>query len=262
MIRSEWRPLSLWVERSKEHRGQKKPPVKRPTRSSTAPAKAPARGRGRPAGLFTWLAVGLVVVVVAALVIVKVASGSSEPARATSSFQAAEPHNGSAELTNVPASVFNTVGVTSPIAPVDARRRPNEAVSPRLTATNASGQKVPEILYMGAEYCPYCAAQRWSTSSRSVASAPGQGLGNMSSYASDVYPNTPTFTFLKANYTSKYLVFKSVEVYANYLERKTKTTTRPCKSRPQQEEHEITKYDTAKYITGLHRREATDRSPS
>ena len=65
------------------------------------------------------------------------------------------------ELTTIPASVFNTVGVTSPIAGV-TRLRPSRSSQPS-SATNAAGATVPEVLYMGAEYCPYCAAQRWST---------------------------------------------------------------------------------------------------
>ena len=77
----------------------KKPAPKRP------PTKA---SNGRPAGLFTWLAVGLVVLVVAALVIIKVTSGSS-PSAGSSTFQATDSATVS-ELTTVPASVFNTVG--------------------------------------------------------------------------------------------------------------------------------------------------------
>ena len=47
-----------------------------------------ARG-GRPAGLFTWVAVGLVVIVVAALVIIKVASGGTAKSNGVVEFH---PH--------------------------------------------------------------------------------------------------------------------------------------------------------------------------
>jgi hypothetical protein len=108
---------------------------------------------------------------------------------------------------------------------------------------------VPEVLYMGAEYCPYCAAQRWATIVALSRFGTWSGLGNMSSLSSDVYPNTPTFTFVKAKYSSKYLVFKSVEMYTNYLSSagdyvKLQTPTA-------QEEHEISTYDTSKYVKGL-----------
>jgi thiol-disulfide isomerase/thioredoxin len=227
----------------------KKPPAKRPSGgrpSGGRPNRAPAR-RGRPAGLFTWLAVGLVVAVGLAFVIIKETSGSSTPPSSSSSWQAASPtivH----QVTHVPASVFNAVGVTSPVAPASPPQA--EKNLPVLDATNASGQKVPVVLYMGGEFCPYCAAERWSIIVALSRFGTFSDLGNMSSYANDVYPNTPTFTFLKANYTSKYLVFEHVELYANYLN-KAKTYYATLQKPTKQEKHEIDTYDTEKYITGL-----------
>jgi thiol-disulfide isomerase/thioredoxin len=215
------------------------------TKQRPAPKKkAPARG-GRPAGLFTWLAVGLVVVVVVALVIIKVTSGGTTPTGKTTFVPVSAAVQ--TDLTTVPASVFNSVGINSP----DSSITPPQAISGQttLTATDASGAKVPEVLYMGAEYCPYCAAQRWATIVALSRFGTWSGLGNMTSLSSDVYPNTPTFTFVNAKYTSKYLVFKSVEMYTNYLSSagdyvKLQTPTA-------QEEHEISTYDTSKYVNGL-----------
>jgi thiol-disulfide isomerase/thioredoxin len=221
--------------------------TKKPTNQRPSAARKPARG-GRPAGLFTWLAVGLVVVVVAALVIIKVASGSGSPASASSNWQAASPTT-VAQLTSVPASVFNTVGITSPIAQVSPPQVPLKKL-PALTTTDASGKTLPEVLYMGAEYCPYCAAQRWSTIVALSRFGKFSGLGNMSSYSGDVYPNTPTFTFLKAKYTSAYVVFKTVELYTDYLNA-AKSFYATLQTPSAQEEKEITKYDTDKYIKGL-----------
>ena len=224
--------------------------TKKPSNQRPNAARPPARGArgGRPAGLFTWLAVGLVVVVVAALVIIKVASGSGTPSTDSSTWQAASPTT-VAQLTSVPASVFNTVGTTSPIAQVTPPQVPLKKL-PLLTATDANGKTVPEVLYMGAEYCPYCAAQRWSTIIALSRFGKFSGLGNMSSYSGDVYPNTPTFTFLKAKYTSSYVVFKTVELYTNYLNA-AKSFYATLQKPTTQEEMEITKYDTDKYITGL-----------
>ncbi len=206
--------------------------------------KTPARG-GRPAGLFTWIAVGLVVVVVVALVIIKVTSGgTTTPGKTT--FQPVSSTVMS-ELSNVPASVFNAVGITSPVS----QATPPQAISgqPELTATNASGQKLPEVLYMGAEYCPYCAAQRWATIIALSRFGTWSGLGNMSSLSSDVYPNTPTFTFAKATYTSKYLVFKSVELDTNYLSASGNYV--PLQTPTAQEQAEMNKYDSSKFIKDL-----------
>lgn len=216
------------------------------------PARPPVKARGgRPAGLFTWIAVGLVVIVVAALVIIKVA-GSGPAKTGSSTFTPISAANQS-DLTTIPASVFNTVGITSPIAQVSSPLPVKK--QPALTATNAAGATVPEILYMGAEYCPYCAAQRWATIIALSRFGTFSGLGNMSSYSGDVYPNTPTFTFIKAKYKSKYLVFKTVEEYTNYLDA-AGTYYQSLQKPTSQESALIKKYDQTKYIPDLTSSEA------
>jgi thiol-disulfide isomerase/thioredoxin len=225
--------------------------AKRRPAPTKAPNRAPAKG-GRPAGLFTWIAVGLVVVVVAALVIIKVTSGGPAKSPSSSTFQPINP-GVMTELTTIPASVFNSVGITSPIAAVD----PPQVVTkqPALTTTNSAGASVPEVLYMGAEYCPYCAAQRWTTIIALSRFGTWSGLGNMTSYSNDVYPNTPTFTFVQAKYKSKYVAFKSVEEYTNYLD-KAGTYYAPLQTPSASEVALITKYDVPKYIKGLTASEA------
>jgi hypothetical protein len=212
-----------------------------------APAKAPVKSSsGRPAGLFTWLAIGLVVVIVATLVLVKVLSGSPA-AKGNGSFSPIDATT-MAQITGVPMSVFNTVGVTSQVVQVS----PPIAVKgqPPLTAQTSSGTTVPEVFYMGAEYCPYCAAQRWSTIIALSRFGQWSGLGNMASYAHDTYPNTPTFTFVRASYKSKYLVFKGVEEYANYLNA-AGTNYQPLQTPTSAQLALVEKYDTGKYIHGL-----------
>lgn len=74
----------------------------------------------------------------------------------------------------------------------------------------ASGGK-PEMLYIGAEWCPFCAAERWAMAvalSRFGTFSPLRGIHSSSS---DVYPSTATLTFYHSAYTSKYLVFTPVE---------------------------------------------------
>ena len=74
---------------------------------------------------------------------------------------------------------------------------------------------------MGAEYCPYCAAERWGmivalsrfgtfTGLQTTHSAAKDGAGN-----AEVYPNTATWTFVHSSYTSKYLTFTPVEMNTN-----------------------------------------------
>lgn len=70
---------------------------------------------------------------------------------------------------------------------------------------------LPEIVYIGAEYCPYCAAERWSTIIALNRFGSFKGLTLMRSSSQDVFANTDTFTFKGATYTSKYLVFNATE---------------------------------------------------
>jgi hypothetical protein len=185
--------------------------------------------------------------VVAALVIIKVASGGSNTPTTSGSFQPTSATE-LAQLTTIPASVFNSVGVASPVAPVT----PPQLVKgqPALTTKNAAGATVPEVVYIGAEYCPYCAAQRWTTIIALSRFGTWKGLGDMSSSSTDYAPNTPTFTFQKATYTSKYLVFKSVEEFTNQPDA-ANSFYYPLQTPTAQEAALIKKYDEPKYITGL-----------
>lgn len=69
----------------------------------------------------------------------------------------------------------------------------------------------PEVLYIGAEYCPYCAAQRWSLLAAMARFGTFSGVNLIRSSSTDVYPNTATLTFYKSTYTSSYVDFVPVE---------------------------------------------------
>lgn len=69
----------------------------------------------------------------------------------------------------------------------------------------------PQFLYIGADYCPYCAAQRWAiivALSRFGTFGPLEPLVSSES-------NIPTFTFHGAKYTSQYIDFVAVETEDN-----------------------------------------------
>lgn len=69
----------------------------------------------------------------------------------------------------------------------------------------------PGLLYIGADFCPYCAGQRWALILTLVRFGKFTGLGYMFSASRDVYPNTVTFSFLRAHYASPYLDFRAIE---------------------------------------------------
>ena len=85
---------------------------------------------------------------------------------------------------------------------------------PLLTQTIGT-QKLPVLAYEGAEYCPYCAATRWPLIIALSRFGTFTGLATIGSSPNDVYAATRTFTFAKAHYTSKYLVFDPTEFESN-----------------------------------------------
>lgn len=95
----------------------------------------------------------------------------------------------------------------------------------------------PEVFYLGAEYCPYCAAERWPMIVALSRFGTLSGLTTTSSSSTDVYPNTPTFTFHNATYTSQYLDFVSVET--------TDRNQQQLESPTQAEQALVSKYDTS-----------------
>lgn len=69
----------------------------------------------------------------------------------------------------------------------------------------------PQILYIGADYCPYCGAQRWAIiSALSRFGTFGPLETNLSGEAS-----VPTFTFHKSHYSSSVIDFVPVETADN-----------------------------------------------
>lgn len=104
-------------------------------------------------------------------------------------------------ITSLPQSELDAVGAGSA----------NNLIKP-VSGTPLTGPNGhPEAFYLGAEYCPYCAAERWPMIIALSRFGAFTGLKTTSSSSSDVYPNTPTFTFHGATYTSQYVDFVSVE---------------------------------------------------
>ena len=142
-------------------------------------------------------AVGGVVLLLAAMVVVKLSLPRSEPA-------AAGP---------VPSTVVDDL-LHVPTGTLDAVGRGKVATLPTALTGRpplADGGK-PLVLYVGAEYCPFCAAQRWGLIVALSRFGTFTGLGAARSATDDVYPGTATLTFHGATYSSPYLAFQGVEV--------------------------------------------------
>ena len=160
-----------------------------------APVRKPVAGT--PAWVMPAAVVGGLAVLIAAFLVIRWYT-TPLPPKAPSEDTTAQVIS---IITNLPSSEFDTVGqgtAKSLIQPISGS-----------TLTGATGK--PEVMYIGAEYCPYCAAQRWPLIIALSRFGTFSGLQTTTSSSTDVYPNTVTFTFRSAAYTSQYIDFHSVE---------------------------------------------------
>ena len=129
-------------------------------------------------------------------------------------------------ITSLPASEFDAVG----------QGTANNLVKPVSgSALNGTSGK-PEIFYYGAEYCPYCAAERWPMVIALSRFGTFSGLQLTTSSSTDIYPDTPTLTFRAATFTSQYIEFRSVET--------TDRDQKPLQSPTPSEQQLVSKYDS------------------
>lgn len=109
------------------------------------------------------------------------------------------PEDVLAQVSRVPPEVWARVGAKGAQPPTP------------VTPTSSARSGVPQVLYIGAEYCPYCAGQRWPLVVALSHFGQFRDLKLSASSPSDVYPNTPTFSFRGATYTSQYIKLEAVE---------------------------------------------------
>jgi hypothetical protein len=171
-------------------------------REKIAAQRAAARKREiRNRFLITGGSILVVVVVVVAFIVIKISQNSANAGSGTSASGAALPTSVIKHITTVPATTLDAVGSGT-------------AVSGAVTSVSGSALKSggkPEVLYIGAEYCPFCATERWAMAVALSRFGTFTGLRGIYSSSTDTDPNTPTLTFYKSTYTSPYLTFVPVE---------------------------------------------------
>jgi hypothetical protein len=162
----------------------------------------------------TWLLVGGVLVVGIALL---VAFASSDKKNGAGDFISGdEPADAAliAKVTGVSDNVISEVG------PGSVTGLPTKLAGPM--RKSADGK--PQILYIGSEYCPYCATERWGMLNALSRFGTFTGLKETSSAkvtpsgAPEVFPGTGTISFNGSKYDSKYIQFDPVEQYSNEVE--------------------------------------------
>ena len=160
-----------------------------------------AKARRRRLLLSVGIPVLVVVLVVVVLIIVKSTSKSAPPAAGPTGSAGAALEK---SIATIPAATFDAVGAGSNVHP------PQAVTGAALTADGK-----PRVLYVGAEYCPYCAGERWAVVAALSRFGTFSQLGTTTSAADDVFPSTATLSFHGATYTSSLLSFTGVELTTN-----------------------------------------------
>jgi hypothetical protein len=149
-----------------------------------------------------WVALVAVVVVAGALLVALRARASSSDDEVTATTA---PPALLAAVTGVPGTVASAVGLGTATAP-------KPITAPALTKDGK-----PLVVYLGAEYCPFCAAERWGVVIALSRFGTFSGLRITTSSSTDVYASTPTFSFHGAVYQSDHVAFEGVELQGNEL---------------------------------------------
>ncbi len=204
---------------------------KRPVQQQQQRRRVQHKSNRRP-----WILVAGVMVIVAVIVVIfyvlsrQNAGTSSKPTPVSSSVLK--------EVTQVNPAILAAVGTGG------IQNTPHAAHGqPLLKGPDGK----PEFFYMGAEWCPYCAAQRWGMVVALSRFGTFSHLSQITSSSSDVYPNTPTFTFYGSTYSSSYIDFVALETQTNQQD---SSGNYPVLETPTaQEQQLVSKYDAPPYVS-------------
>ena len=159
---------------------------------------AERRAQARRRLLLAGGSVTVVIALVVALIVVKLGQSPAHSGPPASAGVTAQVQR---QVTSVPGLPRLTQSARA--------RRPGSSSVAGQPALTSDGK--PELLYIGGEYCPFCAAERWALAAAVSRFGTLSGITLIHSSPSDVYASTPTLSFAKARYTSKYLAFDPVE---------------------------------------------------
>jgi hypothetical protein len=219
-------------------------------RAKIAAAHAAERRRQQIQRIY--LAGGAIVAVVAVVLAFVLISLNNKPSPGAGSGASDGPTGAALasvvkDVTSVPAATLDSVGNGGSVV----NSKAVTTISGNQPTLTSAGK--PEMLYAGAEYCPFCAAERWGmvvalsrfgtfTGLATTHSALKDGAGR-----SEVYPNTPTWTFANAKFTSPYLAFSSVEQNTNIPDTRTNFYTN-LQTPTTEQANLIKKYDYPPYV--------------
>jgi hypothetical protein len=140
---------------------------------------------------FAWAGLGMVAIVIVAVVVLFLARGSDSGGEATAASGSAPA--GSAAPTSAASAALGQV-----------RRKSSEPL--------LDGGK-PLVFFMGTEWCPFCATERWALVEATSRFGTWSGLAELHSRnGEDYFQSLPTYDLTKATYTSQYLNVRHKEL--------------------------------------------------
>jgi len=163
----------------------------------------PPAARLLPMALVTWAFIGLVLVLIVALVVVKLTGGTAPPPPSP----AAAPTEAVAAITGLPLQDFDAAAA--------AGFAPGPTVLSGQPALTNSGH--PEVVFVGAEFSPYSAAESWVVVVALSRFGTFSHLGALSSASTEVFAHTPGFAFDGATFKSPYVSLDGVDLYGQTL---------------------------------------------
>jgi hypothetical protein len=197
--------------------------------------QSPEERRGRNIKVAIWSS-GIVVAIVLFIILAKFVSSPSGTSTANSSTTGSTlaPASLVSKITSLSTSDFSSMGQGT------ASTLPKTITAPALTENGK-----PEIVYIGAEYCPYCATERWPMVVALSRFGTFKNLGVTHSSTNDVYPNTQTFSFHGSTYTSSYITFNGIETQSNVVSGESYA---PLDTPTSAEEALLNTYDISPYV--------------
>jgi thiol-disulfide isomerase/thioredoxin len=145
---------------------------------------------------WAWAGLAMVVLVIGGAVALFFARGGGSDANATAA-------SGSVPANSVPAGA-NGPSAAASVALGQIRRESSEPL--------LDGGK-PLIFFMGAEWCPFCASERWGLVEATSRFGKWSGLRELTSReGQDYFPALATYDLSQATYTSDYISIRHKEV--------------------------------------------------
>ena len=166
----------------------------------------------------------LVVLVVLVIVLVSVTGGKTKNSGGgTKGYQSA-PASVVNAVTGVSTSAFAAAGST----PTSYGPFSQGLIFPKKQPALTMNGK-PLVIYVGSNFCPYCAATRWPLTVALARFGTFKHLKITSSGPSpEVYPSTNTLSFYGSSYTSPYISFLPTEQCTDIPSSSTSTAVQEC----------------------------------